>query len=315
MKWLFKSIVLMLFLGVTLVVIGLFMGIDMNGLQNYLSENESFSDQIEYITDSEILELNFDLDSRDIILYLTDDPNIRILYFEKESDTWTITEDDGVFFVKQEEKPRAWFLFRIPTRTYRQMKVYIPKEITLDLKIVTKTGSIQFETDEVQNYGVVHLESNTGNIITTRMNASRFTAKTDTGSVNVAILNVEQAVSISSSTGTVDARFIIADKITMKTSTGDARLENSQITNQAKISVSTGSIHVKLSTAASFDLTSSTGDVSFKIVNGVTYQYDLSVSTGTVRVFGESQGKKHKTSVGDVPIYGKTSTGNIYIIS
>jgi hypothetical protein len=314
MKWLFKLIVVMLFLGATLVAVGLFMGIDIDGLQNYLSDNESFGEQIEYITETEIQEINFDLDTRDVVFYLTDEDHIRILYYEKDSDTWTISESSGVFYVDQDEKPRAWFFFRFPARTYRQVEVHVPKDLSLDLKIKTKTGTIKVEFTEFQNYGVVSLESNTGSIHASKINATRLNAKTDTGSVNLTNVDVEQAVTINSSTGSVNAKFVNADQLTMRTSTGSAKLEDSIIVNQAKLTVSTGSIQVSRSTASNFELISSTGDISFTIVNQVSYAYDLTVSTGSVRVLGNNQGKSHRTNDGDIEVYAKTSTGNIRIL-
>lgn len=315
MKWLFKLIIFMFLLGVTLVAVGLFMGIDIDGLQNYLSDDEMYGEQLEYVTESEIQEIIFDLDTRDVVFSLTDEANIKILYYEKESDTWSITENNGVFRVDQDEKPKAWFFFRFPARTYRQIEVHVPKELSLDLFIKTKTGTIKVEFNDIQNYGEVELQSNTGSISVSKLNVTSLKADTDTGSVNVKEVSSEDAINMKSSTGSVTAKVVSASQISMRTSTGSARLEDATITNLALLKVSTGSVTVLRSTASSFDLTSSTGDVNFTVVDSVLYEYDLSVSTGSVRVLGNNQGKTHVTSNGDVKIYARTSTGSIRILS
>jgi len=313
MKWIFRTIGVILMVGVLLLMAGFLMGMDLMNLQSYLTDDTSFGEQIEYVNLSEIETIQFNFDTRDIVIRHHDDEMIKVLYYTHDKETWTISETNGVLVMTQEEKVRQWFFFRFPSKTYRSVELYLPEGANVSMTLMTHTGTIKTEFENTQSYRMVQFESSTGSIVAQKFEAQKFSAKTQTGSVKLTeIVSIERINAISS-TGSVILKSVHANGITMKTSTGSAEIEDSVSTQSVLITVSTGDIKVKSTEATSFDLTSSTGNVTFTVMTHITYRYDLSVSTGSISVLGDQQGKSHITHTGDISITAQTSTGSIRI--
>lgn len=302
-------------IGILLIMAGLVMGIDVVNLRSYLSNDYAYGDQQTYVTETAIESITFDLDTRDIVIRHHESETFIIHYYQHDKETWTIEETNGVFYVKQKEDVRQWFFFRFPAKTYRSIELYVPHGADLSLLLKTQTGSIKTEFEDPQDYRNVLFESSTGSITVHKVSAQKFTAKTQTGSVDLRDIVSVERIYAQSSTGSVTVKNVTASGITIKTDTGSALLESSQSTESVSVRVSTGDVVVKSTEAPSFDLASSTGDISFTALLNVDYSMDLSVSTGSIRVFGDAQGKNYVRTSGDVSIVAKTSTGSIRIQS
>lgn len=334
MKGLKIFLVFVFVVGFGLVVAALTMGMDFDAVTDYLNDDAAYGEEIIYDTTEMIEVIHIEVDTRHIVFEKHMGSNIRIRYHAHEDrDTWDIDEEDGILTIDQDEKTQFLILFpKITSRHIKTLYIAIPDGISFDFEIKTHTGDVSFEMDQVETFGDMLLDSNTGNILLKNLSLNELDISLSTGDVSLVNVNTDFNLSAESNTGNINLSNVTASHVALDSNTGKINIDGLVATsliadcNTGSISIdettisgtvtldsSTGSIDIQSTTASQFDISSSTGDVSVMVSSLDIYRFDLKTDVGVVKVGGINQGTTHITTSGTILMKIRVSTGTINI--
>ena len=336
MKFLVKVLLIIFVLGLVLSAAGFFMGMNLEEMQTFFDDNESYGEQIVLTIDDELNELIIDASTRHIHLSVTANDYMTIKYYKHEKDTFTFPEQGlGSYEIVQRERFNffSFVLFKTVSKDRLTIEIEIPQAWLLDLELSTNVGEIRLDHDSVITYKALNLESDTGSIYVKNVNIDSFAGDVDTGSIALINANVDGNVFAKSSTGKITLNTVTASNYNLSTSTGLVELSNItgndltaavstgritasnlDLTGDLKLSTSTGDLILSNFVADSIQLSTSTGEIKVTVQSLSIYNFDLKTSTGKVYVDGDNQGTRHTSSSGTVDLDATASTGDIKII-
>jgi len=336
MKILVKLLLIILILGLVLATAGFFMGMNIEELQTFFDDNDSYGDQIVLTIDDELNELIIDAETRHIHLMVTTENYMTIKYYEHNRDTFTFPNNGvGSYELVQKEKFNFFnfTLFKTVSKDRLTIEIEMPETWLLDLELSTNVGEIKIDHESVITHKSLNLDSNTGSIFVKNVTIDSFVGDVDTGSITLINATVNGNVFAKSSTGKVTLNKVIGTDFNLSTSTGsieltdvtsndlDATVSTGRITasilnldGDLKLRTSTGNIILSLFVADSIKLSTSTGEMKITVESLTPYNLDLNTSTGKVFVDGNNQGTRHTSSSGTIDLEATASTGDIRII-
>lgn len=336
MKFIVKLLVVILIFGLVLATAGFFMGMNVEELETFFDDNDSYGDQIVLTINDEINELIINAETRHIHLKVTEEDYMTIKYYKHEKDTFTFP-NNGINSYELIQKERFNFfnfvLFKTVSKDRLTIEIEIPNTWILDLELSTNVGEIKLDYETVINHKNLNLISNTGSIYVKNVNIDSFKGDVDTGSITLVNVNVIGNIEGKSSTGKITLNEVTASNSDLTTSTGSIELtkiqgndlvaevstgritaSNLDLTGDLTFKTSTGDIILSLFEADSIRLTTSTGEMKVTVVSLAIYNFDLRTSTGKVFVDGDNQGTRHTSSSGTIDLDATASTGDIKII-
>lgn len=317
MKVLSKILVFTMIIGVLLVVAGFMGGLSVDTIVDYLNEDESYGEMITYETELDIQDLVVEMENRHINIEIDQRDNILIEYYAHEDDTWIILEDENQLSITQDYKNIFQFFtfFKFSSREKRTVNIYLPEDMVDQMDIRTEVGDISLEANQSTLFTQVKLRSETGDIHISEGTYQSIFSQTSTGDHHIEDLET-LSLNAKSETGYIVIENLIAESVLTDFSTGDITLIYTQISNQLTAETSTGDIKIYDSISQAYDLDSSTGNILYKhVTNQVNFDflYNLSVSTGVIRINGASQGNRHTSTTGSIVFKAHSDTGNITI--
>lgn len=332
MKVLSKILGVLILLGLVMAVAAFFMGLDIAGLRGFFNDDESYGEMLTETTSEVIDTISIDVDTRSIVIHKVESDVINVTYYAHESrDTWTFDVIDGAYVITQEEKVN-FINYKFVSEEIRTVHLYIPEDILFTMNIETSVGAVRLQFDEVVTFDELQLSSKTGSVYVKNVITPSLHATTDTGSIIIQAVVSSGAIVADSDTGSLSFTDVAATSFQLSGDTGsmvltriegnslDATVDTGRVTltdseliDDVTISTSTGDISITNTDASSFDLSSSTGDVKFTSATHSDYRYDLTTSTGTIRIDGANQGERHSTTTGTIFIKVNVRTGNITI--
>jgi hypothetical protein len=334
MKGLKILLVLVFVIGFGLVVAAFTMGLDFDEITNYLNDDEAYGEEIIYDTTEVIDAFDIKVDTRHIVFEKHTGTNIRIRYHAHEDkDTWTITEENGILSIEQDEKTQWLILWpKLTTRSLKTLYIALPDGISFDFDIQTGTGDVSLEMEQVESHGDILLNSGTGDVNIENVDVNELDVSLSTGNVSLVNVNIDSnliansntgnihlssvtalSVELDSNTGEINIDGLTASSLSANCDTGSITIEETAISGDIILDSSTGSIEIQSTTADGFDISSSTGDVSVSVGTLALYRLDLKTDVGVVKVDGVNQGTTHITTTGSILIKVRVSTGTISI--
>ncbi len=337
MKIFTKILGIIILLGLVMAVAAFFMGLDVNNLKGFFTDEEAYGQMLTKTTDKTFDEIIVNLDTRNIIVNFVSEDEVSITYYAHESkDTWTFDDTvAGRYEITQKEKFKLFnFNYKYTPENVRTVNINIPDTWVIDFDLDTDTGHVRMEFDGTKEVGDLKLYSNTGSIYVKNVDAQSLDLKTDTGGVFVSDAIVDGNLLLDSDTGSTSLTNVKGGQMTLSTDTGYAKLTNvegvslnvdvdtgyvlisdSTFTQDIFIRSSTGNVTINDSEALSFDIKTSTGDVKMNHDDISEYRYDLKTDTGTIRIESANQGNRHSTTIGSIFVKIDVDTGDIRINS
>lgn len=317
MKVLSKILVFTMIIGVLLVVAGFMGGLSVDTIVDYFNEDESYGEMLTYETELDIQNLVVEMENRHINIEIDQRDNILIEYYAHEDDTWTILEEENQLSISQDYKNFFQFFtfFKFSSREKRTVNIYIPEDMVDQMDIRTEVGDIRLEVNQGTLFTQVKLRSETGDVHISEGTYQSIFTQTSTGDHDIEKVETV-SLNSKSETGNIVIENIVAEDVLTDVSTGDITLRDAQISNQFNAETSTGDIKIYDSISQAYDLDSSTGNILYKHeTNQINFdfQYNLSVSTGVIKINGASQGTRHTSLTGSIVFKAHSDTGNITI--
>ena len=264
---------------------------------------------------------NFDIDlqTADFEIKLATDGNKKVVCQETNKDFHEVNVVDGTLSIKYKDL-RKWheklFVFDyhrnkvtvyLPADTFENFKfhastgdVIISHDYTFNsFDVLLSTGDIKTEANVT---GATKIETTTGQIYLTGMNADSVDIKASTGSINLKDVVVTEDINIVVTTGAIKLDNVMAKNYTSTSSTGDVTLKNSIFENEIKIATTTGDVTFDRSDAAAVEVNTTTGDVSGVFLTSKIF-YAQS-TTGRINVPPSTTGGlcKVNTTTGDISL-------------
>ena len=336
MKFLVKLLLIIMVLGLVLAAAGFFMGMNIEELETFFDDNDSYGEMIVLTIDDELNELIIDADTRHINLTTTTESSMTIKYYKHDRDTFTFPNNGiGSYELIQDEKFEFFSFVRFKTVSKDRLTIEIelPETWLVDLELSTKIGAITLEHDTQFTYKNLDINSNTGSISVENVVADSFVGHVDTGAITLRNASINGNVLAESSTGTITLNTVSGVNFDLSTSTGsiqatgitgndlDADVSTGRVTasdltltGDLKLNTSTGDLILSDFIADSITLSTSTGEMKVTVETVSLYNFDLKTSTGKVYVDGDNQGTRHTSSSGTVDLDATASTGDIRII-
>lgn len=339
MKFLVRIFGTLLIIGVVLIGVGIFGGMDITRLTSTFNQSEAYGDPIHYKVTEAITDLNVDVNVKHIDVVLSDLDELHVTYYSHTDDIWEITQESGVLSITQKQKVKLlfWFNFGFVSKDLLTLKIEIPKTWVMDYDIKTNTGDISFFGDYKPEQShldtnSITLETDTGSIEVNDVSVENLYLKTDTGNLALLHVFVINQLNLISNTGVIHLEDSFAKEVEIYGSTGRVEVENLQslslfidsdtshvivkdsvIDTFVKVRISTGRINLNEIISQSYDLKTNTGDITVGLHSLTELTYNLSTNTGKVTVDGINQGNKHVTTTGTIDLIAQTTTGNIDI--
>ena len=334
MKTIKITLIVMFAIGLTMTLIGFGLGLDLAALPNLFNRDDEYGEPLTYTDDEAITKLVVDLSDRSIVVDFVDTETVAFIYREHEHDTWSFTNTDGTLTIRQTMRPfSSWFQLRRASESVLTTTLSIPKDWVMDIDLRSNVGKLDMRAEERYVIQQLEIDFKTGSVLLGNLTIDSANLVMATGSVTFEDITVAGDLSILTSTGRITIKDTEASDVDLRTSTGrielehvtadrlDARadtgrlmLTNVHVDGQAVLGTSTGDIIVKNTEASGFDITASTGSVDFYTSNPADYRFDLRTSVGSITVAGTSQGNRHETTTGTIPLHITVSTGSIRII-
>jgi DUF4097 and DUF4098 domain-containing protein YvlB len=336
MKFLVKLLLVIFILGLVLATAGFFAGMNIEELQTFFVDDESYGEQIVFTIDDELDTLIIDASTRHIHLIVTSDEVMTIKYYKHEKDTFTFPDSAlGTYKLVQKEKFNffSFVLFKTVSKDRLTIEIEMPETWLLDLNLSTNVGEIKLDHESVITHKNLILDSDTGSIYVKNVNIESFSGDVDTGAITLINASIIENVFAKSSTGKVTLNTVTAANYDLQTSTGSIEISNItgsdldadvstgritasnlNLTGDLALNTSTGDIILSQFVADSIKLSTSTGEMKVTVQSLSLYNFDLKTSTGKVYVDGDNQGTRHTSSSGTVDLDAIASTGDIRII-
>ncbi len=314
----FKWFIMVCFiLGIGFVVASFAYGANFNELRDLFDDSDQYSEVKSYNFSESATKIMIDVEERHIEFVYSDVSYVTVDYREHENDTWTFDLEGDTIEITQKKANRWRFInFGFTPKVYKEMTIFLPIGTEYAFDVSTNVGAITFDFDQTESVIELIANSDTGSIKINNVNVQGdFDLSSDTGSISLNDITGNK-LSVDLSTGSCEVKNFMFNHVEVYTSTGDVLLENGEASLTVNAHVSTGSIEVNKVASNAFDLSSSTGDVLIITEQADSLYFDLKVSTGRIRVYGQNQGTTHVTqssTTQTILLKVRTSTGNITI--
>jgi len=232
-----------------------------------------------YTAKGEFDKISINVSTAEIKFALTEDEECRIVCFETENVTHSVTVQNNTLIIDTRDS-RKWYEHIGIFLEAPQMTIYLPQNEYTSLFIETNTGDITIPKD--------------------------FSIKTlkidgDTSDVEC-FASVFDTIEVKVSTGNINVDTIVAGELNLTTDTGDIKVISATVKNKIDIKTDTGNVKLENSDATQISVETSTGDVTGTLLSEKIFITET--STGKVRVPKTTSGGKCEitTSTGDIKI-------------
>jgi|GEM_PF-6719731 len=166
---------------------------------------------------------------------------ISVSGYLSENQQIDLREENGVMRVSVENIESNWHWNILQTAQFHTIIITIPYNASLDLNLITRSGSIQINNLTVN--GNVTTNSNSGSLNVNQLNALRFNASTSSGSIRLSNVTIVNDIILQSSSGSINGTNVKGSTLTSQTSSGSHRLVGVEA-NVISITSSSGSNNV-----------------------------------------------------------------------
>ena len=271
-----------------------------------------------YEISEEFSDIKLNTETADILFAASSDNMCRIVCYEEKKMKHSVSIQDGTLTVSVVDN-REWyehigFSFDSPKVT-----VCLPKNEYVSLVIKESTGDITLPKDFTfssidlslstgrvdslaSSLGLMHIETNTGDICLQDLSAGELDLTVSTGHVDVQSVSCEGDVSICVSAGDTRLTNISCNSINSDGSTGNITLKNVITEEMISIERSTGDVQFEGCDAGKLEINTDTGDVIGSLLSSKAFIAHS--DTGDIDVPETTSGGKCKitTNTGDIRI-------------
>lgn len=225
------------------------------------------------------LDIVIDCKTADVNVLPSEDGVCRVDCKETDRLYHSVSVEDGTLKILQMDD-RKWYHHIGIFQSNLEITVYLPEDAYTALTLKGNTGDV--EISEVLSFGIVDIETDTGDIDVYSKVMGQLTVATNTGKISIANAHVE-ALKANASTGNISVSGSEAQTLTVKTSTGKVYLSDTKCTSM-HLQTSTGGVKAE-NVIAEGDavIRCSTGDV--KLLGFDAELIDVKTDTGDV--YGE----------------------------
>ncbi len=272
-----------------------------------------------YEVEGEIRSITVNGDTEKILFLPTDDGGCRVVCREEEKKPHTVRVDgENLTVEKPDRKNIHFFDFSFLTEE-PSVTVFLPETAYETLTVDTNTGNVGIPADfsfdrinmtlstgdvncQASVADIMSIQTSTGQIHLTDLNAGRIQARTSTGGIRVANVTCEKDLEVHVSTGGTTLENVACESFTSTGSTGSLTMKNVIASGTFLLERSTGSILFDSCDAGSIIARTSTGSVTGTLQTDKVF--NARSSTGSVDVPGTAAGGRCEIS---------TQTGRIRI--
>lgn len=301
--------------------------------------------RIETIPAEGINKLTLNIDSHDLMIYPTEEQEIKIKYSEEYEKQFSISVSGGSVELTQKNK-YDFFLNLFPFSflyTDYKVELFIPAGCIASLNSDVKSGKIQVENVSFKD---ADIDCSSGNIVINKFNADSLQVDSKSGRIEMNSVNVVQdtkvlassgrivadklksgslyvksqsgrvqlsgidctgKVDVYSSSGSVDCNNITAESLYTKIQSGTSQFEDLNLSGNISVDSSSGRTEVLKAACNSVIVSSSSGSVTVD-ASKVRASIDIKCSSGSVTVNGVDKDKTNfdlDTSSGSVRLFGE----------
>jgi DUF4097 and DUF4098 domain-containing protein YvlB len=332
MRKMIKIFTIFSIIGLLIAMSGVVSGFDINELKDFFSDDSSYTLE-NYILNTEIENIELDLNDRNIKVSLIDGDELVIRYYKKDLDSFDFSHQNGkLTLIHDQSYQFSLFNFKVTSSYIKTLEIEIPHDWNINLDLQTKTGNIDiYIQTETYHFYNSSFETNTGNIYLKNVSFDHLDLITNTGNQTLIDSIVNEDLSLKTDTGNVVLRNVSSDTIDIDVQTGNTKLTDVN-TQNANLSTSTGrttisdsdfknliinsitgSLNITETNFEDLNISTSTGDVTLYLDDITDYQLDLKVITGRILINDVNQGNTHNQLNGLYKIRVRVTTGNITI--
>ena len=212
-----------------------------------------------YTAKGEFDKISINVSTAEIKFALTEDEECRIVCFETENVTHSVTVQNNTLIIDTRDS-RKWYEHIGIFLEAPQMTIYLPQNEYTSLFIETNTGDITIpkdfsiktlkidgDTSDVECFAsvfdTIEVKVSTGNINVDTIVAGELNLTTDTGNVKLENSDATQ-ISVETSTGDVTGTLLSEKIFITETSTGKVRVPKTTSGGKCEITTSTGDIKI-----------------------------------------------------------------------
>ncbi len=236
--------------------------------------------------------------SADIRFQLSEDGKTRVVCFEKESVSHSVSVKEGVLTIQATDK-REWYE-HIWNFGNEMLTVYLPEISYGALTIEADTSDVQIRAPF--RFESVNISLLTGDIDLERVNTGSMELSVSTGEISLEEITCTRDITVGVSTGETEIERVTCKNLSSKGGTGNIELSGVIVSEKMTMERSTGDITFENSDAAELSIRTRTGDVEGTLLTGKNFQ--VKTGTGRVRVpEGQTGGLcEITTGTGDIRI-------------
>ena len=257
-----------------------------------------------YIITQTYNNINIDVDTEDINLYLAKDNEEKIVFKENKKQKLDIQVIDNTLIIKRIDN-RKFYDLMFNFNNY-DLDLYLSKDIIESLIIDGSTCDITI--NQGFTFNDVNIHNSTGNIKIKNSIAEKIYIENSTGDIDFSNCNDLGITNIETSTGKIYIANTNFEELNVDTTTGDVELSNVVVSNDFKMIGSTSNLYLDGFDANNIEVTLSTGDVKGTIL---TSKFFIAKSdTGVVKVPETREGGECRITVdtGNIIINYRTNT-------
>lgn len=238
-----------------LVIIYIIVGL---GRAFYLKSTEEVKT---YVIEESFNNINIDVTTDDINIYLSDENKIVCIENKKVSLESKVVSD--TLFINRIDN-RKFYDLSINFNSFK-IDLYLSYETMQSLNIECSTGNINIQNGFT--FTNVDISSSTGSININSNVTDNLFLDNDTGNIKISNCDKMGNIDIDTDTGNISLSNVNANKLEIETDTGDTRLTNTILKEDLNIEGSTGSVYFDGFDAANIYIELSTGDVKGTILS------------------------------------------------
>ena len=270
-----------------------------------------------YEINEDFRDISINTSMADIEFLPSDDGTCRIVSYERERLTHSVSVNDGKLTVSFTDT-RAWYDYISLDFGSPELTVYLPEADYGKLILESTTGDLKIPSDfsfesvsvklstgdasvDANTVDKLKIEASTGDI---RINSERVGSvelTLSTGDVKISELDCEGDISVKLSTGEISLKNTTAKNAFLESGTGDISLVGFVASEKLTAKCTTGDLMLDGSDAAEIFIKTTTGDVLGSLLSPKTFE--VSVGTGKKEIPNTTGGKCEITATtGDVTI-------------
>ena len=214
-----------------------------------------------YVIEESFNNINFDITTDDVNIYLSDENKIVCVENKKVSLESKVVSD--TLFINRIDNRK----FYDQSFNFNSFKIdlYLSCEVIQFLNIKCSTGDINIQNGFTLSN--VEISSSTGSININSNITNNLFLDNDTGNIKISNCDKMGNIDIDTDTGNINLTNVNANKLEIETDTGDTRLTNVILKEDLNIEGSTGDVYFDGFDAANIYIDLSTGDVKGTILS------------------------------------------------